>query len=322
MIQGSCHCGQVHWRLEGEPGVQRTTCNCTICRRYGVLWAFDYEGQAITVSAPTRAYLTGDKSLGFHFCANCGCVAYRRALAPGTDGRRRIAVNLRLAEPEAVAALAVEHFDGLATFDDLGQDGVACGICGSRSGRCPDLCLLGPSPSRLLRGLIEGAMAITLTALTDIFQLGFDDIIDVRAPLEFADDHIPGGFPAGAGRCRTGRGGYHLQAGQPVQGAQGRRGAGRQERRPCICRGRWPTRPGRGSRWSIAGVEGSGRALRLDPAPDRLAGRHIAGGYESWRGLVVQALYDTPVAAPVVVLDGNTGSAKRFCSCCRRLGCR
>jgi len=36
----------------------------------------------------------------------------------------------------------------------------------------------------------------------------------------------------------------------------------------------------------------------------------LAGGYKAWRGLVVTAVYDTPVRAPVVVLDGNTGSAK------------
>jgi tRNA 2-selenouridine synthase len=36
----------------------------------------------------------------------------------------------------------------------------------------------------------------------------------------------------------------------------------------------------------------------------------LAGGYKTWRGLVVRAVYDTPVRAPVVVLDGNTGSAK------------
>ena len=35
-------------------------------------------------------------------------------------------------------------------------------------------------------------MAITLTSLLHLQTLGFDDIIDVRAPAEFADDHIPG----------------------------------------------------------------------------------------------------------------------------------
>ena len=35
-----------------------------------------------------------------HVCPTCGCVAYWRALEAGEDGRRRIAVNLRLADPE------------------------------------------------------------------------------------------------------------------------------------------------------------------------------------------------------------------------------
>jgi hypothetical protein len=48
---------------------------------------------------------------------------YRRALGPDESGRRRIAVNLRLAEPEAVGAIVVDHFDGLVRFDDLGRDG-------------------------------------------------------------------------------------------------------------------------------------------------------------------------------------------------------
>ncbi|MDZ4136489.1 MAG: tRNA 2-selenouridine(34) synthase MnmH, partial [Paracoccaceae bacterium] len=36
----------------------------------------------------------------------------------------------------------------------------------------------------------------------------------------------------------------------------------------------------------------------------------VAGGYKAWRALVVEALYTQPVRSPVVVLDGNTGSAK------------
>jgi rhodanese-related sulfurtransferase len=35
-------------------------------------------------------------------------------------------------------------------------------------------------------------MALTLTTLADLGTLGFDDIIDVRAPAEFAEDHLPG----------------------------------------------------------------------------------------------------------------------------------
>lgn len=46
-----------------------------------------------------------------------------RGLLPGSSGRTRIAVNVRLAPPEAVADLPIEHFDGLETFDDLPRDG-------------------------------------------------------------------------------------------------------------------------------------------------------------------------------------------------------
>jgi len=80
MIEGSCHCGVVRWHFDGMPE-SATTCNCTVCRRYGVLWIYDFEGE------------------------------------------RRIAVNVRLAEPEAVAHLPIDHFDGLASFQDLPRDG-------------------------------------------------------------------------------------------------------------------------------------------------------------------------------------------------------
>jgi hypothetical protein len=121
MIEGACHCGGVRWCFEGVPE-GATACNCTVCRRYGVLWAYGHEDVGIRVSGPTQVYSPGS-AIGFHFCPTCGGLAYWRALQPGEDGRRRIAVNLRLAEPEAVAAVAIDHFDGLVKFDDLPRDG-------------------------------------------------------------------------------------------------------------------------------------------------------------------------------------------------------
>lgn len=121
MIDGSCHCGAVRWRFDGTPD-GATACNCTVCRRYGVLWAYAHEGDGITVSGPTTAYRRGN-AIGFHFCPTCGNVAYWRALQVDAEGRRRIAVNLRLAEPDAVADIPIDHFDGLDTFEDLPRDG-------------------------------------------------------------------------------------------------------------------------------------------------------------------------------------------------------
>jgi hypothetical protein len=46
-----------------------------------------------------------------------------RGLRPEEDGRFRMAVNLRMAAPEAVAHIPIDHFDGLDTFEDLPRKG-------------------------------------------------------------------------------------------------------------------------------------------------------------------------------------------------------
>jgi hypothetical protein len=121
MIQGSCHCGSVQWQFDGMPD-GATACNCTACRRYGALWIYDYEGERINVSGPTNKYIRG-KSLEFHFCPTCGCIAFWRGQGLDNEGRRRIAVNLRLTEPEPVAHILIDHFEGLVSFEDLPRDG-------------------------------------------------------------------------------------------------------------------------------------------------------------------------------------------------------
>jgi hypothetical protein len=121
MIEGSCLCGDARWRFAGEPD-GATACNCTACRRFGALWAYDYEDEGITVAGKTQAYVRG-KALEFHFCPVCGCVVFWRGKRLDEEGRRRIAVNLRLAQPEAVSSIPIDHFDGLDTFDDLPRDG-------------------------------------------------------------------------------------------------------------------------------------------------------------------------------------------------------
>jgi hypothetical protein len=125
MLRGICHCGDAHWTLEGDPG-SITACNCTLCRRYGALWAYDYADERIRISGPMSAYTSArqtNPSLEILFCPTCACVFAWRGLRLQPDGRRRIAVNIRLAPPEAVASLAIDHFDGLDTFKDLPGDG-------------------------------------------------------------------------------------------------------------------------------------------------------------------------------------------------------
>ncbi len=123
MLKGSCLCGAVHWEFDGVPE-GATACNCTACRRYGALWIYDYEGGRIRVSGETTPFVRG-KALSFNFCPKCGCITHWLGLRLEEDGRRRIAVNVRLSEPGAVAEIPIDHFDGFDTFEDL-----------PRSGRC------------------------------------------------------------------------------------------------------------------------------------------------------------------------------------------
>jgi len=124
-VRGRCHCGAVKWRFQGEIP-DATICNCTVCRRYGVLWGYGFEGHGIDVDDPKNtltAYAWSSRSISFNFCSVCGNLVSWRGLKPREGGRTRIAVNLRLAEPGEVAEVPLRRFDGLRSFEDLPQDG-------------------------------------------------------------------------------------------------------------------------------------------------------------------------------------------------------
>lgn len=154
-------------------------------------------------------------------------------------------------------------------------------------------------------------MAVTLTSLSDLPRMGFDDIIDVRAPAEYAEDHIPGAISLpvldDAERARVGT--IYKQV-SPFTARK--LGAALVARNAAAhLEGPLADRPG-GWRPLVYCWRGGQRSGSFATILAQIGWRveTIAGGYKAWRGLVVQALYDRPVQPPVVVLDGNTGSAK------------
>ncbi|MGO4907721.1 tRNA 2-selenouridine(34) synthase MnmH [Pseudorhodobacter sp. W20_MBD10_FR17] len=154
-------------------------------------------------------------------------------------------------------------------------------------------------------------MALTLTSFAQLARLGFDDIIDVRSPAEFAEDHIPGAInlPVLDDAQRAEVGTIYKQdspfrarkigaalvaanAAKHLQGPLADKPGGWQPLVYC-----WRGGQRSGSFASILAQIG----WRVDL---------VSGGYKAYRGLVVQALYDQPFPCPVILLDGNTGSAK------------
>ena len=121
MLQGKCVCGAAGWVFEGEPD-GATICNCTACRRYGVLWIYGWLDESVRINGSTASFARGTE-LTFEFCATCAAVVCWRGCDIHPGGRRRMAVNARLAEPESVGDLAVTQFDGLHTFTALKADG-------------------------------------------------------------------------------------------------------------------------------------------------------------------------------------------------------
>ncbi|MEI4473430.1 tRNA 2-selenouridine(34) synthase MnmH [Frigidibacter sp. MR17.24] len=154
-------------------------------------------------------------------------------------------------------------------------------------------------------------MAVTLTSLSQIAALGFDDIIDVRAPSEFAEDHVPGAIslPVLDDEERARVGTIYKQVSpfdaRKLGAALVARNAADHIAGPLADRdGAW-----RPLVYCWRGGQRSGSfATILGQIGWRV--ETVAGGYKAFRQLVVQALYDAPFPCPVVVLDGNTGSAK------------
>ncbi|WP_207102111.1 tRNA 2-selenouridine(34) synthase MnmH [Paracoccus shandongensis] len=154
-------------------------------------------------------------------------------------------------------------------------------------------------------------MALTLTGLSDPALAGFDDIIDVRSPAEYAADHLPGAINLpvldDAERARVGT--IYKQVSpfdaRKIGGALVAANAARHIAGPLADRdGSW-----RGLVYCWRGGQRSGSfATILSQIGWRVD--RIEGGYKAWRALVVDRVQNRPVPAPVIVLDGNTGSAK------------
>ena len=154
-------------------------------------------------------------------------------------------------------------------------------------------------------------MAVTLTTFPQIFALGFDSIIDVRSPAEWAEDHIPGAInlPVLNDAERAEVGTIYKQVSpftaRKIGGALVAKNAAAHLQGPLADKtGGWKP--------LVYCWRGGQRSGSFTSILQQVGWRAdvIAGGYKAWRKLVVDQVHERPVPSPVVVLDGNTGSAK------------
>lgn len=117
MIESSCHCGAVRFKIDRAPE-EVTDCNCSICRRYGALWAYYSPREVQVTGGATDIYLWGQRTTEFHRCRNCGCITHWTAADKSRD---RMGVNARLMAPEVLARAHVRHLDGADTWKFLDE---------------------------------------------------------------------------------------------------------------------------------------------------------------------------------------------------------
>lgn len=110
-VSGSCHCGNIAFEAEGEFD-KAMECNCSICRRKGVLLAFvpRTQFQMTTPVENLSTYRFNKHIIAHHFCANCGTSPFSEASMP--DGTEMTAINLRCVPEIDLKALVVTEYDG------------------------------------------------------------------------------------------------------------------------------------------------------------------------------------------------------------------
>ncbi|WP_420411385.1 GFA family protein [Roseibium sp.] len=117
----SCHCGAVS--VEMQRRIKKLTrCNCSICRRYGALWAYQ-QRKAITVTADKgalKSYAWGKKSIEYFRCNNCGCITHYERTDRRPDGSDMSAVNMcNIIDPASIAAVPIRLLDGAGSWKVL-----------------------------------------------------------------------------------------------------------------------------------------------------------------------------------------------------------
>ncbi|ARU01646.1 tRNA 2-selenouridine(34) synthase MnmH [Yoonia vestfoldensis] len=154
-------------------------------------------------------------------------------------------------------------------------------------------------------------MPIAFATLDDLLNHGFDTVIDVRSPAEFALDHIPGAInlPALSNAERAQIGTIYKQV-SPFEARKlgaslvARNVADHIAQAMADKDGSW--RP------LVYCWRGGQRSGSFAAILSQIGWRTdtVQGGYQTFRRLVQQAVYDRPLPQRIILLDGNTGTAK------------
>ena len=154
-------------------------------------------------------------------------------------------------------------------------------------------------------------MPKTFDTLAALLDHGYDAVIDVRSPAEFAEDHLPGAInlPVLSDTERAKVGTIYKQ----VSAFDARKVGAALVSRNAADHIAGPLKGFDGGwRPLVYCWRGGQRSGSFTSILQQIGWRAdvIAGGYQTYRRLVHGAMYDVPLPHRMVLLDGNTGTAK------------
>lgn len=110
---GSCHCGAVTFRFEGDEVNEGIHCNCSMCKRKGALMSAQViPGENLTVELKSiddlGLYQFGEETAKHYFCRHCGIYTHHEtARFPGA-----YRVNLGCIDTVDTLEMSFSVFDG------------------------------------------------------------------------------------------------------------------------------------------------------------------------------------------------------------------
>ncbi len=113
-FSGTCHCGAVAFTVDADTPTEAVSCNCSHCRRKGLLLGF-FAPDQFTLDrgeAVLGRYLFNTHKIEHQFCTMCGVEPFAHGTGP--HGRPMQAINLRCVDGIDLDALALHAFDGAA----------------------------------------------------------------------------------------------------------------------------------------------------------------------------------------------------------------
>lgn len=109
--QGSCHCGQISFDVEGDLS-EVMSCNCSICQRKGsLMWFVPRQAMNMRTRPEKMSTYTFNKHvIKHHFCPSCGIHPFGEGVTP--SGQEMAAINVRCLDGVDLSALKVQYFNG------------------------------------------------------------------------------------------------------------------------------------------------------------------------------------------------------------------